>query len=213
MIDITRTLEALAKDRPIFHSEADFQHALAWEIHEQWPACSIRLERNPPDSDNRVYVDIWAANEGGTLAIELKYKTRALHVDVDGEIFNLRDQSAQDIGRYDYLKDIHRLEQIVSGRNEIVGYAILLTNDRSYWNLPRRNDTVDAMFRIHEGETITGELSWSPLASKGTKRGREEPIVIKGSYTLTWQDYFEPIETRCGRFRYLLVRVDSGHGV
>jgi hypothetical protein len=31
--DLPHLMDALAAQRPIFHSEADFQHALAWEIH------------------------------------------------------------------------------------------------------------------------------------------------------------------------------------
>ena len=212
MIDIIRVLTKLAEQRPIFHSEADFQHALAWEIHQQWPTCSIWLECKTPYLDDRSHLDIWAFSDNATLAIELKYKTRALRADVDGEIFSLKDQSAQDIGRCDFLKDIHRLEQIVSGCSDIIGYAILLTNDRSYWNPPRRDDTVDAEFRIHEGKTITGKLGWSAETSKGTMEGREEPIVIKGTYRLLWQDYSEPSKESYGKFRYLLVTVDGGHG-
>lgn len=213
MIDITRVLEELAGKRKVFHSEADFQHALAWEIHQQWLGCSMRLEFKPPHLDNRIYVDIWAANENATLAVELKYKTRKPHADdVDGETFDLLNQSAQDVGRYDFLKDIQRLEQIVSGQNDIVGYAILLTNDRTYWNPPRNNQTVDASFRIHEGRSITGELSWRAGTSKGTMRDREEPIVIRGTYKLLWQDYSELRRAKYGNFRYLLVKVDGGHG-
>ncbi len=44
-LDILHKLMAdLAAHRPIFHSEADFQHALAWQIHEAMPDCEIRLE-------------------------------------------------------------------------------------------------------------------------------------------------------------------------
>lgn len=37
------TLQSLSTDRPIFHSEHDFQHALAWAIHERVPNAHIRL--------------------------------------------------------------------------------------------------------------------------------------------------------------------------
>ena len=29
----------MALERPLFHAEADFQHALAWKIHETYPEC------------------------------------------------------------------------------------------------------------------------------------------------------------------------------
>jgi|SRR5215813_7697740 len=37
-------LSALSKERPIFHSEADFQFAFAWKMREQNLAYSVRLE-------------------------------------------------------------------------------------------------------------------------------------------------------------------------
>ena len=43
-IDIPKIMNELSKLRPIFHSEADFQHALAWEVHRCFPEAAIRLE-------------------------------------------------------------------------------------------------------------------------------------------------------------------------
>ena len=37
MINIHEVMTELAKMRPIFHSEADFQFALAWQIREMMP--------------------------------------------------------------------------------------------------------------------------------------------------------------------------------
>lgn len=213
MIDMTGVLTTLASKRPIFHSEADFQHALAWEIHERWPSRSIRLERRPPHLHGRIYLDIWAEDSDTILAIELKYKTRRLSVDVGDETFDLLDQAAQDVGRYDFLRDVERLEQIVSGRNDITGSAIFLTNDSAYWEPPRDEQTVDASFRIHQGRVVTGELRWGSSASAGTMRGREEPIVIRRVYSLDWRDYSEPTDLPYGRFRYLLVKVERDHGL
>ena len=33
MLDISDLMTGLAVSRKVFHSEADFQHALAWHIH------------------------------------------------------------------------------------------------------------------------------------------------------------------------------------
>ena len=210
MIDMNEMMSRLSRSRPVFHSEADFQHALAWEIHKQYLNCSIRLEIKPPDLKERIYLDIWCAHGDGIIAIELKYKTRGLLVNVNEETFGLLDQSAQDVGRYDFIKDIQRLEKIVFSRSSIVGYAIFLTNDSAYWTPPRSNQTVDASFRIHNGRILTGELSWGSRASEGTMRGREDKLYVKGAYNLNWKDYSEINQKSYGRFRYLLVKVESG---
>lgn len=36
---------ALASSRPLFHSQADFERAFAWEAHRQRPDAQVRLER------------------------------------------------------------------------------------------------------------------------------------------------------------------------
>jgi hypothetical protein len=144
VVDIRETLSELARKRLVFHSEADFQHALAWEIHERWPRCSMRLEFKPLHLGNRIYSDIWAVHDNAVIAIELKYKTRRLLVKVGEETFDLLNQSAQDVGRYDFLRDIERLEQMVAGRSDIVGYAILLTNDSAYGLPPENRSTLNA---------------------------------------------------------------------
>ena len=189
MIRIKQILRELSSKRPIFHSEADFQHALAWEIHERLPACSIRLEQKPPHLKNRFYLDVWVEIDGAVFALELKYKTKVLNVEFNNEYFELLNQGAQDLGRYDFLKDIQRLEQVVSGRNDITGYAILLTNDGTYWNSRRNRQTVDSAFRLYQGRAISGELKWCAGASPGTMRGREAPISIRQCYTVSWEDY------------------------
>lgn len=209
MIDIIGALTSLAQTRPIFHSEADFQHALAWRIHELWPEYSVRLEFRPPEFPKRFYLDIWAVGHP-SLAIELKYKTRGLRANVGGELFELRDQGAQNIGRYDFLNDVQRLEQVVSAQSDVAGYAVLLTNDSAYWRPPTDRRTMDARFRIHQGRVITGDLAWAAVPSDSTMKGRGDPIVIRGTYRLAWREYSEAVTDRYGKFRYLLVSVQGG---
>ncbi len=155
----------------------------------------------------RGYVDIWLAHGDEHLAVELKYKTRALRAHVNGEEFDLLNQSAQDIGRYDTVKDIQRLEQIVASSPHSAGFVLLLTNDSSYWSNSRHTDSVDAAFRLHEGRLVTGELSWGAAASAGTRKGREAALLLSGSYPLNWKDYGQVSAAPYSRFRYVLVNV------
>ena len=206
MLDIRGLLSGLAESREVFHSEADFQHALAWHIHQKMEDSQIRLEFPMPLGDRKMYVDIWLPVE--KIAIELKYVTRSLELENNEESFALRNHGAHDLRRYDFLRDIQRLERMRSNLELCeAGHAVLLTNDPSYWNLPRRFDTVDSDFRIHEEQVIAGELTWDPRASSGTMRGRESPIRIGGSYRLCWQDFCDFPGEPSGRFRYLAVSV------
>src|SRR5436309_960178 len=101
------TMAALACSRPIFHSEADFQHSFAWQIHLADPDARVRLEprvlRDPP-----IALDLAITSRARRIAVELKYLVRAFSAEQDGEKFALRPQGAQDIRRYDFIKDVAR---------------------------------------------------------------------------------------------------------
>ncbi len=210
MIKIKDALNELSKERPVFHSEADFQHALAWTIHEKYSGLNIRLEK--PLNNEKKHLDIFAFNDNKTVAIEVKYKTKNLHTAVKNEEFNLKNHNAQDYGRYDFLKDISRLEKVLEKKSDGAGFAAFLTNDHLYWEKPKKKDPVDEDFRIHEGKTIKGKLSWKEGTSKETMKTREEPIMLEGEYTLIWEDYSN-LEEQNGKFRYLVIEVKHGNGV
>jgi len=204
-MEVDKILSVLAKERPVFHSEADFQHAFAWEIHQSLPNALVRLERPIQVNGELLYIDVWIAYQGAIIAIELKYKTRRLAVQVDDEQYSLRDQSAQDIGRYDFIKDIQRLEQVAAANQNITGYAVLLTNDSAYWK--PNYGTVDADFRLHDGRILRGVLAWGAGASEGTKKNREQPLELQGEYQLKWSDYSFIESVPYGKFRSLVVKV------
>lgn len=209
-MDIQIVLEELARKRPIFHNEADFQHALAWEIREQCES-KIRLERLVEiESNRRTYLDIWVEKDGRRTAIELKYKTRAFEYTIEGEKFSLRNQGAHDIGRYDVIKDLQRLEQMVKRNVVDEGYLIFLTNDTSYYQNPVvKKETVDGEFRIHDGRILTGMLSWGKGTGEGTMKGREEPIVLEHTYAMIWKTYSHLDHTPFGTIHCLIVPVGN----
>lgn len=204
-------MEGLADTRPVFHSEADFQHALAWRIHEVDRDPGIRLEWpvTLPGRRKRIYVDVYLPNH--KVAVELKYLTQKLQFKHEDECFALRSQSAQDTRRYDFLKDIQRLEQLSLSDSADVraGFAILLTNDHLYWKEPPPGwkTTNDADFRIHEGLTKRGYMAWSERAAPGGIKEREDPICLNGSYRLEWRDYKDIGDGANQRFRYLAIQV------
>ena len=111
--------------------------------------------------------------------------------------------------RYDFLKDIQRIERIVEDYSSAYcGFAILLTNDPLIWERRTRTDVVDAEFHVHDGRRIgDSRMDWSDSASHGTKRSREEPISLSHSYILSWKDYCKLGAKAGERFRYLAVAV------
>ena len=148
-------VEKLADSRPLFHSEADLQHALAWELHRSHPEAVVRLELRP-DPALRESVDLVVVVDGCKVFIELKYLVRRLDLTVGGERVVLRDQGAQSLSRYDVLKDVARLERFCVGAH--IGFAVVLANDPLVWG-PSRPGGVDSAFKIHDGALVSGTMS------------------------------------------------------
>jgi hypothetical protein len=139
----------------------------------------------------------------------LKYKTSRIDLAHGDEEFHLLNQAAQDIGRYDFIKDIVRLERFVDGNPGTIGYAMMLTNDDTYWRASKNLATADAYFRIHENRTLNGELKWSEATGKGTMKGRENPLLLNGSHQIRWNDYSAFAEKGPNKFRYVLLKIES----
>jgi hypothetical protein len=194
----------------IFHSEADFQHAFAWELHKMEPTASVSLERPYKTSGANLHLDLLFQNNGRSLAVELKYKTLKLQHGTNEHGYQLLDQRAQDVGRYDFIKDILRLETITKAIPNCIGWAILLTNDASYWKPPSHENTADSNFRLTDGATLSGTRSWGSKASAGTMKNREKPLALNGVYKIAWRDYSIVSPERNGKFKYLALRVANG---
>ena len=197
-MDIDLLMNGLARRRPMFHSEADFQFALSREIEMEMPDCEVRLERPFRSGGCSRRVDIWLPQEG--VAVELKYFTRRMRVTVADEMFDLKDHAATDLARHGFLADVQRLEGFLRdcGGSVRTGFAVLLTNATGLWQRPRRR-TNDAAFLVHDGKKdVTGRLQWS---KEGTLLMDGE-IRLDGSYTMNWKDYAD-MGFEGGRFRYL----------
>jgi hypothetical protein len=79
----------------------------------------------------------------------------------------------------------------------------MLTNDSAYWKVPGRIDTIDAAFRIHDGQVLQGTVGRGPMTGKGTVLKREAPLELSGRIDLKWRDYSLVGTGDYPRFRYL----------
>lgn len=219
-MDIKKILEELAKRRPVFHSEDDFKFELAWEINLNHNNASIRLEYpyrllglGSDQTQNDKHLDLFVkigSNE--FFLIELKYLTRADNIVANGESFSLRNHGAQNLRSYDVIKDISRIEKAIN-KKEIAyspfvayGLVIVITNDKSYETHPRENAAYRD-FSIHNKRIVNpGQLCWQGKPSVG---GRDDPLDIAGCYTFTWEGYSNIPEVNFGRFRRLIIPIDS----
>lgn len=193
--DIATWIDDVRRYRPVFHSEADFQHALAWSAHQSNPSLRVRLETKPAPG-MRLDLLLSKPELDNHLALELKYLTAAWTGAVGHENFTLLGQGAQDIRAYDVVKDIRRVEQFASEPGWS-GAVLVLSNDPANWTRPEHiRQTNAAAFRIYEGHRIQGKRSWGPNTGAGTMKGRHPsisgiPICVAGRTTPHFPVYVE----------------------
>jgi hypothetical protein len=206
--DIGTWLGTLRQSRPVFHSEADFQHALAWAIHLSDPSARVRLETRPTPG-MRLDLLVWRPDLSTYLALELKYLTAAWSGEVNGEQFALVNQGAQDIRAYDVLKDVQRVERFVDGHPGWSGMVLVLSNDPSYWSRPGHGRATNAdAFRIYEDQAIFGNRAWGADTGAGTMKDREAVIELRGDYRCRWSPY-SALPGAKGEFRLLALPVNA----
>jgi len=208
-MDFKRIMLELSKKRPIFHSEADFQHALAWQISQMYKDFSVRLERRFKIKGDTLSIDVFLLSSGGNIPIELKYFKQKIEVNHRAEEFVLPNQVARDLGRYNFLKDIKRIEDVLDSSPAKEGYCLVLTNDPLYWTeywQNRRKKTKDHNFRIFEGKQLSGTINWiNPTEKASTKF---PAISFRGNYEVKWNDFSNEFEEeKFGKFRWLLIKV------
>lgn len=205
--DINDVINKLKTRRKIFFSEADFQLELGWVIKELYPDVKVYPEF-APQFNPEIHIDILVIQDGKWIPIELKYKTKKSSFTIDTIQYNLKNQLAKDSNSYLYLKDIQRIESVKKNVTKFQkGFAIFLTNELSYSRKPRKTDCFYKDFSLENGVIRTGTLNWSDEASEGTKKGREEPIILEGEYQMYWQNYSKIDETPAGTFIYLITQI------
>lgn len=147
---------------------------------------------------NDIYVDIVVEKDGQFVAVELKYATRAISVQpgvfyqlVLANIKIIKNQEASNITMYNYWKDVHRIEALTHIPKVIGGVAIILTNNKLYWEKPKHNPAY-SNFSTAEGRTVKEKMTWNTKnngedVSKEISGGHPN-FQIDGSYKCHWED-------------------------
>lgn len=200
---ISQAMSALSRKRPVFHSEADFQHALAWELQTAYPHAELRLEKRVATKPS-VELDLLMTVDGQALGVELKYPRRRMVAEVGGEVFTLAT-GADDHGRYYALEDLARLERLVDLGVVASGAFLLLTNVPNLWSPPSsRRPVLYDEFRMHDGRVLSGTMRWGDWGAAGGRPSGSGAVTVRGTYELAWTDYSY---LDSGQLRYLLIGV------
>ena len=241
MTELNNIIVSLQNKRKVFHSEDDLKLAIGMEIIEK-TNCKVRLERpvkidmidwNNETSEARAPIDIVIIEKSGQhIPIELKYKTKKIALEENDEKYNLTQHGAVDIGRYNFRKDIYRIEQYLSShKNSGLGYVLILTNDKAYYNTDiSKKETYDKFLSFHHNATIKMKaMGWSYSKidrNKYEKKIDDNRWWYKGAnklhwtctkerfyrldllndYKITWEDYSIMPETT---FKYCLIKIEK----
>lgn len=209
-MNVKRLMTELSNQRPVFHSEGDFQFSLARLIQQKHPNAKIRLEYPYVNNQNdNNYLDIYVKIGNNRYGIELKYKTEGQNITVHRESYSLKNHAAHGNACYDFWRDVSRLEKMQSRtKNKIdKGFAIFLTNDVRYEN-PPTNRTNYERFKIFNDRIVGPRkgLDWRRNENNeydpSITEERRHLIKIKKQYHIDWNGY-----SRQGfRYTFLTIR-------
>lgn len=165
------------------------------------------------------YLDLYVKLNEKIYGFEFKYKTKELSVKNSILSFNLKNQGAQDLLRFEFRKDIHRLEYLkyitIDDNPKIdIGFAVILSNDSTLYNNITK-ETADKELRFSDDTTIKGgSFKWHPKDDKGAwlkeyKYTMDLKLRNEG-YSVKWNTYIE-IKNNLNKknciFKYCVVEV------
>lgn len=212
--DLVNHMLEFSKARRIFHSEADFQLEFGMFLMKE--GYSVRLEKGFKRIG--IYPKIELDMElNGKIAIELKYKTSELNLNVGDESFELKQHGAANLGRFDAIDDARRVRSLVDSTSTKItsGFTIFLSNDSDYW-LNNAQRTMSKEFALIENRNfaIGDTLDWhsKSLNVNSVSKNRMypfAPIDIQFNDQIQWHDFSEINKNKSGIFRFFVLDVNN----
>lgn len=189
-------IEFLETNHEFLFNERDFQMHLAVYLRQKGNYDDVDVEYYVPYKvlkdyiwENELRIDVLVRKSNEYLPIELKYKTAKVMKDIlrfDEKIQDievLKNQGAEDIGMYDFWKDVRRIE-LVRNRFPVVhnGLAVFVTNDPQYLNQSRPTSN-NFLLNMNEGEH--GKLKhWQK--SESTCAKKYPNFEVERNYAISW---------------------------
>ncbi len=202
---IEEALKRLGNREQIFHSEAEFQFKLAWEIKEANSDISIDFEfpfeLGIDNTTHRSEIDLILKNSTSSCAIELKYAKGEL--EYNG--YDLRGKPSDEC--HEILKDILRMEKYKTKMKKASeAYVLVIANNTSYWKRPSEKVKNAKDMYLTQGITMKPglyEYRKGSILQSHTKLN----IELSNSYTIDWKDYCTIPAPKNFKFKYLLLEV------
>lgn len=155
-------------------------------------------------------VDIVVEKDGKFIPIEMKYKTKEINKDIPrfGEVLEgvtiIKNQAAQNVGKYDFWKDVRRIE-LLKRRFKAVpsGLAIFLTNDPSY----RNKTDEEAMSYSHSIANGDHDKVREEIHKQKRTRKKFPKFELDKEHEISWSGEWDLKNPDRNQFEYILLEV------
>ncbi|MGN0007262.1 MAG: hypothetical protein ACI35T_04125 [Alistipes sp.] len=190
----------LESNNELLFNERDFQmHLAMWLRGSANDYDDVDVEYYVPQRalkdcvwESELRLDIVVKKDGSYCPVELKYKTKKVERQIsrfdeilDEKVDVMKNQGAQDLGMYDFWKDVRRVELV---RNRFArvkgGLAVFVTNDASYVNHTKSTSN-NYLFGMSEG--VHGKIKhWQNPESTCAKSHPD--FEVEREYTIHWEE-------------------------
>ena len=202
LIDIVRqdVFAFLESNDELLFNERDFQmHLATWLRNSANHYDDVDVEYYVPRSELENYVwdselrlDIVVKKGGEYCPVELKYKTKKVERQITrfdealhDKVVVMKNQGAQDLGMYDFWKDVHRVELVRRRFAKVKGgLAVFVTNDALYTKASKPTSN-NYLLNMNEG-VHSREKHW--LNPESTCAKTHPDFEVEQEYRIEWHN-------------------------
>ena len=205
---MTNLIEIVQKDvfaflesyNELLFNERDFQmHLATWLRNSANHYDDVDVEYYVPWQELDGYIweselrlDIVVKKDGEYCPVELKYKTKKVERQIsrfdemlDDKVVVMKNQGAQDLGMYDFWKDVRRVELVRNRfKNVKGGLAVFVTNDQLYTKASRQNSN-NYLLNMTEGKH-SAIKHWQNEDSACAKMKSYKSFEVEKEYSIKW---------------------------
>ena len=206
----------MKRNDELLFNERDFQmHLATWLLNSTCHYDDVDVEYYVPQQELDDYVwnselrlDIVVKKDGIFYPIELKYKTKKVERQIsrfdeslNDNVVVMKNQGAQDLGMYDFWKDVRRLELVRKRfKNVNGGFAVFVTNDEFYTK--RSKDTSNNyLFNMSPDKALPKQKHWANPDSTCAKK--HPNFEVEKEYCIDWHN----IEVNGIQFYYCILSI------
>ena len=161
------------------YDDVDVEYFVPWQVLDEyiWKS-ELRL-------------DIVVKKDGKYCPIELKYKTKKLERQItrfdevlSEDIVVMKNQGAQDLGMYDFWKDVRRVELVCKRFKRVNGgLAVFVTNDKLYTKESKESSN-NYLFNMSAGIAHSKQKHWANPESTCAKT--HPNFEVEKEYSIEW---------------------------